>query len=71
MVNGERLARNGIITHGGSLQYDNRAPSRVTSIGFASMEGMLFQFLLMFKIKDRSVFALYSKFNPIGILYNV
>ncbi len=28
---------------GGSFQYDGRAPSRVTSIGFTPMEGMPFQ----------------------------
>ncbi len=28
---------------GGSFQYDSRAPSRVTSIGFTPMDGMLFQ----------------------------
>ncbi len=36
--------------HGGSFQYDSRAPSRVTSIGFTPMEGMPFQYVLKNKI---------------------
>ncbi len=31
------------IAHGGLFQYDSRAPSRVTSIGLAPVEGMPFQ----------------------------